>query len=196
VFFLFLTGSLTILKAQRIGNFSVSQTGTSVAYHFVFRAGSTCNGYQLLRSSDSLTYLSAVDYLGICGSSGADEPFDGVDNAPKMNAWNYYKIQLPNFETSNVQRIYVSNTGAQKAIVFPNPSRSENELLQFRIQGANNIKVQGFVYDQRGVNRGFIDLRTNLDAAPLDVGGLENGLYILWLTDGSKLYKGKFALLR
>ncbi len=182
--------------AQRISNFSVSQNGNVVTYRFLFTAGSTCQGYQLLHSSDSLTYVTVKDYAGICGASGAAEPFDGLHEFPVQNAWNYYKVQLATFEQSEVRRIFVSSDGKLRATVFPNPSFSEADQLRFRLGGGNNIRVQGFVYDQLGIARDFIDTVTTADSAPLNLVNYENGFYLLWLTDGTRIYTGRIVLIR
>lgn len=189
-------GNSVFAQSSRIRNFSLSQSGNQVAYHFIFTAGNSCNGYQLMHSSDSITYMGVFDYAGICGASGADEPFSGLHTTPVMNAWNFYKIQLATFETSEVERIYVSNTGAQKVIVYPNPSYLSADVVKYRISGVNNIHLQGFIYDQKGITRKFIDEFTIGDSSTLNLLEFENGLYFLWLTDGSKLYKGKFLLIR
>lgn len=184
------------LNAQRIGNFSVSQSGNEIHYSFTYRAGVTCTGYQLMHSTDSLNFVAVDDYAGICGASGADEQFSGVHTKPKINAWNYYRIQTANFDLSEIRKLYVSADGQQKAIVFPNPLNSVNTTLSFRISGANNLNVQGFIFDAFGTERQFIDTYTNPDSAPIVTSALENGFYILWLTDGTNLYKGKFEILR
>lgn len=191
---LFLTTMQT--RAQRISNFSVSQTGNMVSYHFLYSAGSSCQGYQLLHSRDSVTYLTARDYAGVCGASGSAEPFDGIHEFPALNAWNYYKVQMANFEQSEVRRIFESSDGKLKAIVFPNPSFNESDLLRFRLSGVNNIRVQGFIYDQMGITRDFIDVQTVGDSAPLNLANYENGFYMLWLTDGTRIYSGRIILLR
>jgi hypothetical protein len=182
--------------AQRISNFSVSQNGNVVTYRFIFSAGASCQGYQLLHSSDSLTYLTVKDYVGICGASGAAEPFDGVHEFPVLNAWNYYKIQMATFEQSEVRRIFVTTDGKLRATVFPNPSFSETDQVRFRLSGVNNIRVQGFVHDQLGITRDFIDTVTAGDSAALNLNNYENGFYFLWLTDGTRIYTGRIVLIR
>lgn len=184
------------VNAQRISNFSVSQNGNLVTYHFLYNAGSTCQGYQLLHSKDSITYLTVKDYVGICGASGAAEPFDGVHEFPALNAWNYYRIQMANFEMSEVRRIFVSSDGKLRATVFPNPSFSDNDQIRFRLSGASNIRIQGFIYDQLGLARDFIDTVTTADSAELNMPNYENGFYLLWLTDGTRIYTGRIVLIR
>ena len=187
--------SLNTLFAQRVFNFSVSQNNAEVFYSFTFRSGSSCTGYQLTYSTDSLNFVGVDDYAGICGASGADEQFSGSHKTPKMNAWNYYRIQMGNFEMSEIRKVFMSSDGSLKAIVFPNPHVDENSELSFRISGANNLRVQGFIYDSKGINWQFIDTTTNADSAKLTINGFDNGLYILWLTDGTKMYKGKFLIM-
>ena len=194
--FIFLWMLSISAKGQRISNFSVSQSGNIVTYQFLYSAGTPCQGYQLLHSRDSLTYLTAKEYAGICGASGAAEPFNGVHEFPALNAWNYYKIQMANFEMSEVRRLFVSSDGKLRAVVFPNPSFSDTDQIRFRLSGVNNIRVQGYIYDQVGINRGFIDTITNGDNAALDLTNYENGFYMLWLTDGTRIYSGRIVLIR
>lgn len=186
---------LNPLVAQRVINFSVNQNNAEVFYSFTFRSGSSCTGYKLTHSTDSLNFVGVDEYTGICGASGADEQFSGSHKTPIMNAWNYYRIQMGNFEMSEIRKVFMSSDGSLKAIVFPNPHVDENSEISFRISGANNLRVQGFIYDSNGINWQFIDTTTNGDSSKFTINGFDNGLYILWLTDGTKLYKGKFLIM-
>ena len=188
--------SASFSVAQRVFNFSVTQSVSAVAYSFTYRSGSTCNGYQLMYSTDSLNFIAVDNYPGICGASGADEFFSGVHKTPKVNAWNYYRIQMANFESSEIRKVFVSSDGNLKAVVFPNPYTDNNLTLHYRISGANNLRLQGFVYDANGYAQQYIDTTTTADTGVIDTRLLENGLYIVWLTDGTNLYKGKFLVMQ
>ncbi len=182
--------------AQRVFNFSVTQSVSAVAYSFTYRSGSSCSGYQLMYSLDSLNFTAVDNYPGICGASGADEFFSGVHKTPKVDAWNYYRIQMANFENSEIRKVYVSSDGNLKAVVFPNPYTDNNLSLYYRISGVNNKQLQGFVYDANGYEQQYINATTNGDSGAIDTRLLENGLYILWLTDGTTIYRGKFLVMQ
>jgi hypothetical protein len=54
----------------------------------------------------------------------------------------------------------------------------------------------GFLYNQFGKPIREYDLTTKLDLTSIGVYDLENGLYVLWLTDGFQVYSAKFIINR
>src|SRR6188768_2748435 len=104
---LFFLNLFFLLPAQRVVSFELFQVNTTVSTKFTLRAGGTCYGYKILHSLDSINFSEVVDYPGICGSSGSDEYFSDVHQTPAMNQFNFYKVQLSTFETSEIKKIFV-----------------------------------------------------------------------------------------
>ena len=149
-----------------------------------------------MQSTDSLNYLYVVDNPAICGTSGADEPKTDVHNKPAVNQYNWYKIELATSEQSQARKIFVSTSGRMPVLVIPNPVYSFDNNVQIRIANAFNTRLQGYIYDQYGHPKVFLDMVTVADLGSLQTSSYENGLYLIWLTDGHQAYTGKFVITR
>jgi hypothetical protein len=184
------------VAAQRIQNFQLFQVNKTVSIKFTLTPGATCYGFKVLHSLDSINYTEAVNYPGTCGGSGADEQMSEVDQNPALNAFNYYKVQLSTFETSDIRRIYVSSSAQKNLQVIPNPIYNFNDQVHVRVFNTDNQRFLGFIYDQFGHLHQKFDLQGVKDVADFDVSFLQNGLFVLWLTDGTQIYGGKFIISR
>lgn len=193
VTFCLLLSCLSALS-QRISDFSLAQSGSSVTTHFTLRAGSVCSGYSVMHSRDSITFLEVVSHNASCGTTGADEFYSDVHSTPAPNQFNYYKIQLTTFESSPVKKIWVGSGASQYLMIFPNPVNPLNNAVTFSIPGISGLRVQGFVRDIRGFEWLFVDEITKPAGTPISLPDVPEGVYSLWLTDGTNVYKGKFIV--
>ncbi|MDI1354792.1 MAG: hypothetical protein PSX36_07735 [bacterium] len=183
-------------EAQRIKNLKLYLANSTVSIKFTLSAGTSCNGFKVLRSLDSLFYNEIYDYSGICGASGLDEEKSAIDASPAMNQVNYYKIQLSTFETSDAKGIYVSSTSKANMIVFPNPVSNDYDPVQLKLIGADNSSVSGYLYDEFGKVNATLNLYTTASVTSINAGALRNGIYLIWLTDGLERYSAKMIILR
>lgn len=199
-FFLF---SVLAVSGQRITNFNVSavksqnqSTSSQVLVRFTLTAGQSCPGYEILHCTDSVNYLQIYNYAGICGSQNKDESFSYLHGSPGYNMTNYYKINIPGFEMSSPQRIYIGEQVPQSSLlIYPNPVFQES-LVQLRFHNYGGGFVEGYIYNQHGVKLRPISFDVKLTDVQLDVKDLNDGLYIIWLTDGISLFRGKFIVKR
>jgi hypothetical protein len=182
--------------AQRIQNFNVFAVNGSVGIKFTVSKGTQCNGYTIWHSLDSINFNVIYSYPGICGNTSADQDFSYTHTSPGVNVVNYYKIELPGVETSPVQRVYLTTTPQASLLMYPNPIVNEYDVLYLKIFNANNLRVVGFLYNQFGKPMRTLDITTKVDLANLYINDLENGLYVIWLTDGTQLFRGKFIINR
>jgi hypothetical protein len=182
--------------SQRFINFTLLQVDKTVNTRFTLAPGQISYGYKVLHSTDSVNYLEVITSTLVCGNSGANESFSDIHNTPAIGQLNYYKVQLSNSETSEVRRIFVGNGGKLPVLIIPNPVYNFSAEVRFRIFNIFNTRVQGFIYDQNGISKDFIDLTTTGDTGSLNVSALSDGMYVLWLTDGTQLFTGKFIINR
>jgi hypothetical protein len=182
--------------AQRIQNFNVFAVDKAVGIKFTISTGSPCNGYTIWHSLDSMNYSPLYSYGGICGSSSAPQDFSYTHNSPSPNAVNYYKVELTNIETSPVRRVYVGENSVITMLLFPNPIVYYSDVLNVKIFNATNLRLVGFIFNQYGKPMRQVDITTKVDAANLYINDLSNGLYVIWLTDGTMVYSSKFIINR
>lgn len=184
------------IYAQRIQKFEAILSGTIVGVRFSISAGSSCNGYNVLHSIDSLNYYPIYNYAGICGelSKSQDHAFDHL--SPTYDIVNFYKIELIGLETSPARRVYVPSSAKVNMLVYPNPITTNYDALNLRIFNTNNTRLVGFIYNQSGKPMRDLDFVTQGEYASLNAFDFGNGLYVLWLTDGYVVYSAKFVVNR
>lgn len=190
--------------AQRITNANVSlvnsqgQTGTTsqVLVRFSLTAGQSCPGYELLHCTDSINYLQFYNYAGICGDQTKEVSFSHAHSNPTPEMVNYYKISIPGYEISPPMRIFVGSQAPQSNLkVYPNPAFNES-YLKLIFSNYFGKEVYGFLYDQKGIKMKTLTIAIQQDRAEVYIGDLEDGMYIVWLTDGNILFRSKFIVKR
>ena len=130
-----------------LGKFSLSQFEGRVSLFWQIVEGSTCNGIQIYRSTDTINF-QRIGYIGgTCGS--LDEPvnYTFTDPLPVENTVNYYYLELGTIGISEVLSIEVfsSTNGGyvirphpivdQGSIYFEAPGNDANLLQVFDIEG-------------------------------------------------------------
>lgn len=190
--------------AQRIINANVSlvnsqnQTGTTsqVLVRFSLTAGPACPGYEILHCTDSINYLPFYNYAGLCGDQTREVSFSHTHGNPLPEMVNYYKVSIPGYETSPAMRIFVGAQAPQSNLkVYPNPAFNES-YLKLIFSNYFGKEVNGFLYDEQGIKMKTLTITIQQDRGEVYIGDLDDGMYIIWLTDGNILFKSKFIVKR
>jgi len=184
---------------QRVQNLSLFPTDRSVVVKFSIASGPSCSGYTILHSTDSLIYNEAGSEPGICGITAVPEEKSFTHLSPAFGIRNYYKVRLePYVETSYARSIYLSTGGNSNSMqVYPNPFYITNhDRLTFKFFELSGTRLQGYVYNQSGKPIKNLDFLVISDLSTTSVAGLENGMYMIWLTNGLKVFQCKFIILR
>ena len=184
----------THIFAQRILNFKIFQVDQAVFLNFILSKGSSCNGFNVLHSTDSLNFKVIHEDPTICGTSNADEAKNWTHANPIINQLNYYKIQLNPGEMSPVNRIFVNQTNKPNIVLFPNPISTDHDFLTIKILGTESLEFDGFIYNQFGNYVLKIENQSTISNSTIKIHELSNGLYLIKLTDGYNLYSTKFII--
>ena len=188
--------------SQRIINFNVSLNGATssqVLVRFTIAAGPTLPGYEIQSCTDSLNYLQIYSNYNSIGDPNTNQSFSYTHNSPVVGVTNFYRINIPGFETSLPQRIYVGATSASSKAnnirVYPNPCTNDGIInLQFINYGDST--VNGYIYNQFGTTVQPLSLIISQGLSQVNINNLNDGLYIVWLTDGNLLFRAKFIVKR
>ena len=192
LFFLF----SNLAFSQLISNFNVFQVSKTVVLKLTWNVGASCNGYTVFRSTDSLNFTSIYDYAGVCGSSPGNSVLTYIDQYPLMGYTNYYKIQLSSLETSDIKKVLVSTNPNSKLQVYPDPVFQNVETLNLRLLNINAYSIIGNIFDRYGTPLQPLSFYTTTGETSINVNSLHNGLYLIWLTDGTQLFASKFVIAR
>ena len=88
-------------------NFTVFENNEKVYLNWTIISGSTCNGIQIYRSTDSISYFKIGSIAGICGSSSTATNCNFTDNNPEKNKFNCYRLELGGNGTSEILSVEI-----------------------------------------------------------------------------------------
>ena len=174
-----------------LARFQVSETNGTVFLSWAITQGSTCNGIQILRSTDSINFIGIGSIPGICGSTSFEQPYNFIDENPVKNKANYYRLSLGGSgfsEILSVEIIALENNGYQ---IRPNPITA-NALIYF--SNEKNQEHQLVVSNLRG-NKIFT-ATTKQNFFELNTASISSGVYAftISLTGDTPKAKGKFVV--
>jgi len=163
-----------------LDNFYIVESNGSVVLNWTIKGGSTCNGIQIYRSSDSLNFYQIEDIAGVCGSSSTPQPYNFTDNSPVKNKTNYYRLELGQEGFTSVISIEIIEVGRNGNQVRPNPAK-DNARIYF-----NNTKSEAsnlFLYESSGTI--LLSQTSDSDYFDLNLSGISSGTYvfIIYQTD-------------
>jgi hypothetical protein len=118
---------LTIVhvKAQQqdfSSNFFALESNGNVLLSWIINEGSTCNGIDIYRATDTLNYTLIGHIPGVCGSHTSAQSFEFKDTEPITNTKVYYKISFGNLGYSNITSIEIISFNHLGVQVRPNPT--------------------------------------------------------------------------
>ena len=150
-FFFVLFIFIAPLSAQNedvIEYLNASEFNGKVLLSWSIMQGNTCNGIQILHSTDSMNFSQISSIEGICGSTQQSISYSFTDLSPEKNANNYYRLQLGGLGFSWIVSVEVIDLGMNTSIVRPNPLSKTSELL---FDNEANFEVFISVYSSSGV---------------------------------------------
>lgn len=141
---LWLPSQLSVAVAQEppgtgIAHFGLVQLGAGVRIEVTLEAGFTCNGIQLLRSTDSVQFETIGLIGGVCGSTTEEVSYDFYDPQPLDGRKHYYSLLLGGRIPSEVLSIKLLDFQKIGFVMWPNPAREQvflrwqNELEQLYV---------------------------------------------------------------
>ena len=157
-----------------LDRFSAFEVNETVQIECVISSGSTCNGIDVLRSTDSLTYEIIGNISGVCGSSSDPVTYNFEDPNPVLNAPNYYKLALGGFGFTNVITIIIKDIEEGKLRIAPNPSSAVSQIF------FNNPLNQVYRLSIRNlVGESVVRKETREDLFEVNVSNLNAGYYFI-----------------
>ena len=147
VLFIF-SAPLSAQNEDVIEYLNASEFNGKVLLSWSIMQGNTCNGIQILHSTDSINFSQISSIEGICGSTQQSISYSFTDLSPEKNANNYYRLQLGGLGFSWIVSVEVIDLGMNTSIVRPNPLSKTSELL---FDNEANFEVFISVYSSSGI---------------------------------------------
>lgn len=187
---LFVSQSVFSQQNTILGHFSASENNGNVFMSWQIIAGSTCNGIQIYRSTDSLHFVEIGDIPGICGNISAAQDYDFTDYQPEKNKINYYRLQLGNTGYSEIVAVEIIHLETGGYQVRPNPvadyariyfDNEKQALMFFTLYNTNGAAINSV-----SANNNYFDF---------DSTTLKSGLYFFSITNPDNEVKSKGKIL-
>ncbi|MEJ6636850.1 MAG: T9SS type A sorting domain-containing protein [Crocinitomicaceae bacterium] len=173
ILFLCLSGPL---RSQTIlDEFSIDYSQGNVLLAWTIKSGSVCNGIQIYRGTDSLSFQLIENIDGVCGDLASSVSYTFTDHEPINNKTNYYKLGLGSQE-SEVIGIEVISIPSNSYLLRPNPVSGKSDLY---FDNSNNHEVHLRIFDDFG-SVIFKD-QTNSNRFILDSTHVSSGMYYFTL---------------
>lgn len=173
---------------SRIYNFNAFPLKDSVRLSFTVTQGSSCAGWVVENSTDSVNFYQIYNYGGLCGNITAPEIYSYLDYAPNKLTPNFYRIHIPPSDYSVVRRVDMA-ASFTNLLIFPQPVE---DILSIAISGQKNYYYEINIYDRFGRKKGF-GSGNAAEKITLDVSSFAEGVYVFYIvTNTAGNYRGKF----
>jgi len=169
-----------------------AQIENEVLIRWTLISGSTCNGTDIERSTDSINYAVIGRIEGICGSENINVQYDFKDASPVPNTRNFYRLHFNRVGYSEPEEIFVIILDAEGILIIPNPV-IDKSVIHFQ-----NNQNKSFVFTLYDYNGKQVRQLPNLtdDKYEFDRTGLPSGIYFFQLTyEGDGRVSGRIVVL-
>ncbi len=173
----------SLTNAQFLAAFSAIQHNEKVELDITIAGGNTCNGINILRSSDAVNFSSIGGIAGICGSSTEDVYYSFTDPDPIRNATNYYRLDLITLGYSIIIDLHFVYFGEDKILFYPNPfvdratvylKGTNADVSSYRINDSNGKILK----QEEGIRGNYFEIKRE---------DLPSGLYYLEINTGNRV---------
>ncbi|HRH69772.1 MAG TPA: T9SS type A sorting domain-containing protein [Flavobacteriales bacterium] len=182
---------LTILAQEHpiIAAYTLTELEGGIRIDWTIQGGSTCNGQDVERSTDGVTFAQVHRIAGICGSTSNAVPYDWVDNAPPEFSTVYYRLKLGLDGYSSVKSIVFDQLTASDQRFFPSPMADEATLV-LNIPSSSSFDLE--IADSRG-RAVFLRSAVQGNTIRFTLPGAAAGTYSYRATSGSRVFTGQFV---
>lgn len=176
---------------SRIQNLTATRYKETIQLSFNISAGTSCSGYQIYHSTDSINFNLLHDYVGVCGEITKPQTILFEHTNPIKNSKNYYKILIAPNDFSAIASALFIDFSNNDFVVSPNPISSTFDLHINNNSTQNTLKI----YNEKGeLVFEKIDISDSLYKG--DLSFLTKGIYVFKISSSyAKTYQIKVLKL-
>lgn len=174
-----------------LDDLSAFESNGKIQLLWTITSGSTCNGTQIYRSTDSLNYVQIGEIPGICGSTSSARSYTYTDDHPVKNMVNYYRIELGGIGYSGHVSYEVIDFTNKEYQIRPNPVIDQAKLF---FSNDKNMESQLIVHNTNGI--AILTLITKEAFFEINSDLLLSGIYYFQIAtfDNSPITSGKLIV--
>lgn len=162
-------------------SFTVSSIDNTVQLNWTIKSGNTCQGINILRSTDSLNFTEIGDIQGVCGSIDQAESYNFLDPSPPKNKRIYYRLELGFNGLSDIRSIDYFLI-EDELLIFPNPANNQATII---VKNTFREQLKLTLYSFQGEL--ILSRLTSNERFELNLSELNSGQYIVRIQNMSNL---------
>ncbi|MBK9147797.1 MAG: T9SS type A sorting domain-containing protein [Flavobacteriales bacterium] len=170
-----------------IQSFTLTELDGRIHVEWVMTGGSTCDGSQVERSTDGVSFEVVHRIEGLCGDPAFPVPFGWYDEAPPEMSIVHYRIAFSGLGRSSAKAVEFRQLIGSEMRVFPSPTMGAcTVLLRVPLSALVDITISD--------PNGRIALRAvglNGREHALDLQSLAAGVYTVLATADGQAYMGR-----
>jgi hypothetical protein len=172
-----------------IASYTLTEFDGGIRLDWTIQGGSTCDGQDVERSTDGVSFTAVHRILGICGDPTVAVPFTWLDDDPPEFSTVYYRVKLGLNGYTSVKSVVFDQLTKSDQRFFPSPTTGEATLL---INNAAADQVELRIYDAAGK---LVHERSGLSGRviPISVPELPSGVFLYLVITNSKVFSGRFV---
>ncbi|PKO97870.1 MAG: hypothetical protein CVU14_09065 [Bacteroidetes bacterium HGW-Bacteroidetes-9] len=174
-----------------LDKFIATESNGKVFLNWVITSGQTCDGINILRSTNNINFIQIGEIPGVCGSSTTPQPYSFVDENPVFNSVNYYYLELGTTGYSEILEVEIIDTRIGGYQIRPNPVIDKAQIY---IDNKKSENHELWLYNLSGAH--ISTLNTNNEYFEFDAANLSSGIYIFAIINlaTSSITKGKIVV--
>ncbi len=157
--------------------FKASEIQGKVLLSWQIVSGSTCNGIQIYRGTDSTQLAQVGEIIGVCGSVTEPVDYTFVDEKLNENNTYYYRLEFGTQGFSEIISVTVEGIFSNTSQVRPNPI-SESGKIVFTKNSVQNHTLT--LYNKHG--KKVLEKTSTENSFDINALGLKNGVYVYTIT--------------
>ncbi len=172
-----------------LAGYEVTELEGRVRISWTIVGGNTCNGQDVERSLDGVSFTTIYRVDGICGSVSEPVPYECVDAAPPELSELYYRVKLGLDGYSSVKSVVFDQITTSDQRFYPSPTTGAATLV-LRMASGTPVTLQ--VWDAGGR---VVQEHSSLlgPSIPLDFSGERSGAYTYRAVTTGRVYSGRFV---
>ncbi len=188
---LVLVASASAQEHPFIAQYALTELPGAIRIDWTIQGGNTCNGQEVERSTDGITFARVHRIDGICGNTSAPVPYHWFDNAPPEFSTVYYRVKLGIDGYTSVKSIHFRQLTTSEQRLFPNPVTDAATLV---VNASATSAIDVRITDASGRE---VMLITGVQgqAITIDARALVPGLYSYTAVAGGRTFQGRFIKL-
>lgn len=172
-----------------IKSFTLTVLEGRVQVDWTMQGGSTCDGSEVLRSTDGVNFQAIHRIDGICGDPIFDVPFGYRDDDPPELSRLFYRINLGLEGQSSIKFVDFAQLTESQQRFFPSPVRNTATLV-LNVPGSARVDLLLFDMGGRQVwaRNGLVGKQHELDLSFLHA-----GVYLYVAEVAGRRFQGRFV---